>query len=146
MVKRRKSGNTKASSHCRRNRMLCALNLCQDATLCGSTKLKPSLLPFDKLDKGINHLSTDSRYDNHSCINFSFHGALNQVDLSTNLLDEVILTKVVLQSTKKPRSVGPHKSIPKKNRNKKKSSLENKKFRTVSKSLYGDLWSICRFQ
>ena len=116
MVKGRKSGNTEDPSPCRRNRMLCALNLCQDATLRGSKKLKLSLLPFDKIDIGIDHLSTDSGYDNHSCINFLFHRALNQANLSTNLLDEIILTEVVNQ---KPRSVGPHKLIPKKNRNKK---------------------------
>ena len=49
----------------------------------------------------------------------------------------MVPTKVVIQSTKKPRSVGPHKLIPKKNRNKQKSRLENKKFRSVIKSLYG---------
>ena len=48
----------------------------------------------------------------------------------------MILTEVILRPTKKPRSVGPHKSILKKNRNKKESRLENKKFRSVSKPLY----------
>ena len=97
--------------------MLCALNLCQDV--------------------GNNHLSTDSGYDNHSCIIFPFHCTLNQVDLSTNLLDKVILIKIVIRLTEKLKSVGPHKLIPKKNMNKKKSRLENKKFRSVSKPLYG---------
>ena len=59
-------------------------------------------------------MSTDSGYDNHSCINFPFHSAINQVYSSTDLRDEVILTKVVIQPTKKTRSVDPHKSIPKK--------------------------------
>ena len=90
---------TKTSSPCQQNWMLCALNLCQNV--------------------GNNHLSMDSGYDNYSCINFTFHCALNQVDLSTNLLDKVILPEVVIQLTKKPRSVGPHKLVPKKNRNKK---------------------------
>ena len=116
--------------------MLRVLNLCQNVTLRGSTKLK-SLLPFDKSNIGNDHLSTDSGYDNHSCLNFLFHCALNQVDLSTDLLDEVILTKVVIRPTKNPRSIDSHKSVPKKNRNKKKSHLENKKFRIVSKPLYG---------
>ena len=96
--------------------MLRALNLCQDV--------------------GNDHLSTDSGYDNHSCINFPFHCPLNQVDSSTNLLDKVILTEVVIQPTEKLRSIDPHKSIPKKNRNKKKSCLENKKFESVNKPLY----------
>ena len=49
----------------------------------------------------------------------------------------MILTEVVPRPTKKPRSVGPHKSISKKIDNKKKAHLENKKFRSVNKSLYG---------
>ena len=94
-----------------------ALNLCQDA--------------------GNDHLSTDSGYDNHFNINFSFRQGPNQVDSSTNLLDKVILIEVLTRPTEKPKSVGPHKLIPKNNRNKRKSLLENKKFRSVSKPLYG---------
>ena len=109
MVKERKSGNTKTPSLPRRNRMLRALNLRQDVVLLGSTKLEPSLLPLDELIMGKDHLSTDSGYDNHSCINFPFHRALNQVDSNTDLLDEVILIEVVLRPTRKPRNVGPHK-------------------------------------
>ena len=39
-------------------------------------------------------------------------------------------------TNQKPKSVGLHKLIPKKNRNKRKSRLENKKFGSVSKPLY----------
>ena len=49
----------------------------------------------------------------------------------------MILTEVVLRPTKKLRSVGPHKLISKENCNKKKSCVENKKFKSVDKSLYG---------
>ena len=62
---------------------------------------------------------------------------LIQVDSNTDLLDKVILTEVVTQPTKKPRSVGPHKLISKKIDNKKKARLENKKFRSANKPLYG---------
>ena len=86
---------------------------------------------------GKGDLSTDSEYDNRPNINFSLHHALNQVDSNTNLLDKVILTEVVLRPTKKPRSVGPHKSILKKNGNNRKSRVKNKKFRSVCKLLYG---------
>ena len=48
----------------------------------------------------------------------------------------MLLTKVVVQPTKKPRSIGPHKLISKENGNKKKSHLENKKFRSANKSIY----------
>ena len=49
----------------------------------------------------------------------------------------MILTEIVTRPTKKLRSVGPHKSISKKIDNKKKAHLENKKFRSLNKSLYG---------
>ena len=49
----------------------------------------------------------------------------------------MILTEVVLQPTKKPRSIDPHKFILKKNGNERKSRLGNKKYRSVSKPLYG---------
>ena len=58
-VKERKNRKTKTSFPCHRNRMLCALNLCQDV--------------------GTNHLSTDSGYDNYSCINLDMLG-FNAVD------------------------------------------------------------------
>ena len=86
---------------------------------------------------GDSDLSTDSECDNRSNTNSPVHHALDQVDSNTDLLDKVILTEVVLQPTKKPRSVGQHKSISKKNDNNKKLRLGNKKFRSVSKSPYG---------
>ena len=97
--------------------MFCALNLCQDT--------------------GKDHLSSDSGYDSHFCINLPYRQGPNQVDPSIDLLDRVILTKVVTRPTKKLRSVGPHKTIPMKSRSKRKSCLENKKFRIASKPLYG---------
>ena len=84
-----------------------------------------------------DYLSMDSGYDNHSYINLPYRQGFNQVDSSINLQDEVILPKVVTRPTEKPRSVGPHKLIPKKNRKKKESRLENKKFRNVIQPLYG---------
>ena len=83
-TKERKNRKTKTSSPYQQNWILRALNLCQDASN--------------------NHLSINSGYDNHSCINFPFRQGLNQVDLSTDLLDKVILTKVVTRLTKKPRN------------------------------------------
>ena len=137
MVKGRKSGNAKYSPPGKQNRMLCSLNHCQDITVQKDTKLKSSLLPFEELNMGNGDLSTNLEYDNRSNINFPLHHALNQDDSNTNLLDGVILTKIVLQQTRKPRSVDLHKSISKKNGNQRKSRLGNKKFRSVSKPLYG---------
>ena len=137
MVKGRNSGNTKDPSPCRRNQILCSLNHCQDITIRKYTKLKSYFLPLEGLNMGNDDLSTNSKYDDCSNINFLLHHALNQVDSNTNILDKVIVTEVVLRQTKNSRSVGPHKSKSKKNGNKKKSCLKNKKFRSVNKSFYG---------
>ena len=102
-----------------------------------NTKLKSSLLPFEVHNMSNGDLSTDLEFDNRSNTNLSLHHALDQVDLNNNLLDKVILTEDVLRPTKKPKSVGPHKSISKKNGNQRKSHLRNKKFRSASKPLYG---------
>ena len=88
-------------------------------------------------DTSNNHLSMDLGHDNHSYINFPYYQGPNQVDSVIDLQDGVILPKVVTRPTKKPKSVGPHKLIPKKSRNKKKSRLENRKFRNVIKLLCG---------
>ena len=136
IVKGRKRGNTKHSSPCRQSRMLCSLNHCQDNTARENTNLKSSLLPFEELIMDNADLSMKSEYDNCSNINLPLHHALNQVNLNNDLLDKVILTEVVLRHTKKPRSVGLHKWISKKNGNRRKSRLGNKKFRSVCKPLY----------
>ena len=79
------------------------------------TRFKLYLLHFNELDINKNHLLTDSEYNDHSVLNFSLQFTPNQVDSTSNLLDDVVLTEVVLQPTKKPKSVGPNKSILKKN-------------------------------
>ena len=84
MVKGRKSGSIKAPSPCRRNRMLHSLNQCQDITVCGYTKLKWSLFPFEELNTGNNDLSTNSEYDNRFNVNFPLHHALTQIDSNTD--------------------------------------------------------------
>ena len=112
----RKNRSTKNPFPCQQNRMPCALNVCQDTSN--------------------DYLSMDSGYGNYSCINFPYRQGPNQVDSSIDLQDKVILPKVVTQPTKETRSVGPHKLIPKKSRNKRKSRLEIKKFRSVNKPVY----------
>ena len=87
MVKGSKTGNIKAPSPCRGNRMLRPLNHCQDITVYRYTELKLSLLLFDVFNMGNNDLSTTSEYDNHININFPLYHALNQDDLNTNLVD-----------------------------------------------------------
>ena len=104
--------------------MLHATICCQGDIICRSTRFKLSLLNFNKLDIDNIHLSTKSEHNDHSGINFPLQAALDQVDSTTDLLDDVVLTEVVLQPTKKPRSVGPHRSISKKTRSKKKALLK----------------------
>ena len=113
-VKGRQSYKNKAPSPCRWNRILCAIICCQDAIIQRSTRFKLSLLHFNELDIDNNHVLTNSEYDDQSGFNFPLQFALNQVDSTTNLLDDVVLTKVVLRPTEKPRSVGLHRLIPKK--------------------------------
>ena len=120
IVQGRKRGNYKAPSPCRQNWMLCSLNHYQDTTERENTKSKSSLLPFEELNMGNGDLSTKSEYINYSNINFPLHYTLNQIHSNTDLMNKMILTKVVLQPTKNPRSVGLHKSISKKNGNKRK--------------------------
>ena len=60
----------------------------------------------------------------------------NQVDLNTNILDNVPFKKVVVQPTENPRSIRPQKSKSKITTNKKKTRLKNHKFRSVSTQLY----------
>ena len=51
------------------------------------------------------------------------------------MLDNVLLTRVIVQPTEKPRSVGSHKPKLKTTTDKTKSHLKNKKFRSVSTQL-----------
>ena len=126
-VKGRKNRKTKPSSPCRRNWMLHAINHCQTTSLWESTRIKPLFPPFDEPNLCNDYIFIDSEY-NAWCF-------LNQVDSNTDMLDNVILQQVVMQPTKKPRSVGPQKSKSKTTTYKKKSYIKNKKFRSVSTQL-----------
>ena len=74
----------------RQIRMLHATICCQDDIIRRSTRFKSSLLHFNELDLNINHLSTNSEYNDHSILNFPLQFTPNQVDSTTDLLDEVI--------------------------------------------------------
>ena len=115
--------------------MLRAIICCQDDIICKSTRFKLSLLHFNKHNIDNKHLLINSEYDNYSSINFLLQFAPNQVDSTTNLLDDVVLIEVVLRPTKKPMCVGLHRSISTKTRSKKKSLLKYNKLRSVSKPL-----------
>ena len=95
--------------------MLRATIRCQDDIICRSTRFKPSRLHYNKFEMNNNHLLINSTHNDHSILNFLLQFIPNQADYTKNLLDKVVLIEVVLRPTKKLRSVGPHKSILKKN-------------------------------
>ena len=76
-VNGRKNGKAKTPSIHRRNQMLRALNLRQDAILCESTRMKPLFLPFDEPNLCNDYISTDSGYIDLFCINFPCHCVIN---------------------------------------------------------------------
>ena len=55
--------------------------------------------------------------------------------MDSNLLNDVNSWKEVVRPTKKPRSVGKHKSKPKKTTSEKKTNQKNKKSRSVTRSM-----------
>ena len=68
----------------------------QDDIIHRSTRFKLSLLHIREFDINSNHLSPSLEYNDHSVLNFPLQFAPKQVDSTTNLLDEVVLTKVIL--------------------------------------------------
>ena len=87
----------------------------------------PPFLPFDKPNLCYDYIFIDPEYNDRLCF-------LNQVDSNINLFDNVMLQQVVMHSTKKSRSVGPHKSRTK-TKIYKKNMHQNKKFWSASTQL-----------
>ena len=83
--------------------MLHVINHRRNTFLQVSTRMKPPFLPFDEPNLCNDYISMDPEYNDGFCF-------LNQVDSNIDLLDNVLLTKVVAHPTKKPRNVDPHKS------------------------------------
>ena len=108
--------------------MICVIDLCQNNTLHGSTKTKPPFLPFDEPNLYNDYLLRDSECINHSYINFPCHCVLNQVDLDTNLLDNVSLTKVLYDQPKTKEFRLTQIKIEKNNKQK-ETTPKNKKIR-----------------
>ena len=79
----RKEGKIKTPSPCRWNRMLCAIDICQNTSLSEFTRMKLPFLPFDKPNLCNDQILIDTEYIDH----FYF---LNQVDSNTDLLDDVL--------------------------------------------------------
>ena len=97
--------------------------------------MKRPFLPYVKPDLCNNYILKDPVYIDRFRINFPCHCVLDQVDLDTDLLDNMLFRKDILRPTKKPKSVGPHKSKPEKTTSKKKPHLKNKKIKSASTQL-----------
>ena len=81
--------------------MICAINRhCQEYM-----EVKPPFLPHGEPDLYNGYILKDLVYIDRFCINFPFCCVLDQVDLDTDLLDNVVRRKDVLRPTKKPRNV-----------------------------------------
>ena len=80
----------------RQNRMFQATIRCQVDTICRSTRFNSYLLHFNKLDANNIYLLTKSEYNDHFVLIFLPRFTRNQVDSTTDLLDDVDLTEVVL--------------------------------------------------
>ena len=77
-------------------------------------KMNPPFLSFDEPNLCNHYIFMDPEYSDRFCSFF------NQIDSNTNLLDNILSTKVIVRPTKKPRSVGPHKPKSEKTTSKKK--------------------------
>ena len=117
-VKRRKKRNTKLSSLCWQYWMIHEIKHCHNTSLWNSTRMLPPLIPFDEPNLYNNCIFINPEYNNW--LHF-----LNQVDSNTDLLDNMTLHQVVIQLTKKPKSVGQNKSKSKTATYKKKSYIKN---------------------
>ena len=125
----RKKGNAETPSPCWQYLMLHATKHCHNTSLQNSTRMLPSFLPLDEQNLCNDYIFMNLEYNNQLCF-------LNQVNSDTDMLDNVILHQVVIQPTKKPRNVSPHKLKSKTTIYKKKSYIKNKKLRSASTQLH----------
>ena len=90
------------------------------------------ILPYDEPDLYNDYITKELDYMDCFHINVPRHCVLGHVLLYSNPLDNLGPWKEVARPTKKPRSVGQHKSKPKKTTSKKKTRQKNKKSRSVT--------------
>ena len=97
VVKGRNKGETKFSTPCRRNRIICAIHHCQNANCQEPTNISQHFLAYNKPDLCNGYKSKEPDYDDRFCINFPCHCVLRHILLDTNLLDNVDSWKEVVQ-------------------------------------------------
>ena len=126
-VKIRNNEETKFPPSRRLDRIICAIHCRQVTKHLESIKISQHILPYDEPDLYNDYITEEPDYIDCFCINFPRHCVLGHVLFDSNPLDNLGPWKEVVQPTKKPRSVGPHKSKPKKTTSKKKTRQKNKK-------------------
>ena len=131
-VKTRNDGETRFPPHRRRDHMICAIHCRQVAEHLKSIKISQHILPYDEPDLCNDYISKDLDYVDCFSLNFPRHCVLGHVHSDSHLLDELGSWKEVVRPTKKPRSVGPHKSKPKKTTSNKKTHQKTKKSRSAT--------------
>ena len=130
-VKTRTMGEYKVPPPRRRYRMIRAISPPKDAKLWKIIDISQSLLLPEESDLCNDFISKGPDYFGRFCIHFPQHCVFGHILLCSHLLDNVDSWKEVVQPIKKPRSVGLHKSKPKKTTSKKKTNQKNKKSRSV---------------
>ena len=112
--------------------MIRAIHRRQVAKHLESIKMSQHIFPYDEPDLYNDYIIKELDYMDRFCINFPRHCVLGHILLDSNLLNNLIPWKKVVQPTKKPRSVGPHKSKSKKTTSNKKTRQKSKKSRSVT--------------
>ena len=120
-LKIRNEDKTKFPPPRRRDKMIRAIRRWQVAEHLESIEVSQYILLYDEPDLYIDYISKELDYMDCFRINLPCHCVLGHVLLDSNPLRDLGPWKEVVQPTKKPRSVGPHKSILKKSTSKKKT-------------------------
>ena len=118
-VKARNEGATKFPPPRRRDRMIRAIHHRQVAE-----HLKSTIIEYDEPDLCNDYISKDLDHVDRFSLNFPRHCVLGHVHSDSDPLNDLGSWKEVVRPTKKPRSVGPHKSKPKKTTSNKKTRQE----------------------
>ena len=121
-VKTRNAKETKVPPSRRRDQMIRAIHCWQVTEHLESIEVSQHILQYDELDLYNDYITKEPDYMDRFCINFPHHFVLGHILSDSNPLNNLGSWKEVVQPTKKPRSIGPHKLKPKKTRQKNKKS------------------------
>lgn len=131
-VKTRNDKETKVHPPHRQDQMIQAIHPWQVAEHLESIKISKHICLYDEPNLYNDFITKEPDYMDHFRINFPRHCVLGHVLSDSDPLNNLGPWKEVVQPTKKPRSVGPHKSKPKKTTSNNKTRQKNKKSRSVA--------------